>query len=105
MQLGKEILRCSCHSKEHEIEFCYDDEFFYAMIHLAPHSFWQRVKHAIKYIFGHRCAYGDFDEMIFTEAEVKKLLTLIYDYSYNHRHFMEGEKTKVIRKEQEVDAI
>lgn len=98
MQLRKEILRCSCHSKEHEIEFAYDDEYFYAMIHLTPLPFWQRVKHAFKYIFGYRCSYGDFEEMIFTDGEIKKLITLIHDYSFDHRHFMEGEKTKIVEK-------
>jgi len=98
MQLKKEILRCSCHSKEHEIEFAYDDEFFYAMIHLTPLPFWKRLINGIKYVFGHRCIYGDFDEMIFTDIEVKKLLDLIHNYSYDHRHFVNGEKTKVMEK-------
>jgi len=94
MQLQKEILRCSCHSKEHELEFAYDDEFFYCFIHLATLPFWERVKNGIKYIFGYRCTYGDFDEMIFEEQQLSKLSQIIHDYRYISMKLTKGTKNE-----------
>lgn len=42
-------------------------------------SFWKRIKNAIKYIFGHRSIYGDFDEFIFKKEDANKLQAIV-DY-------------------------
>ena len=57
---------CECFSLEHLVCLSYfegDDEA-YIHIHLAQETFWTRVWHALKYIFGYRCRYGDFDEFL-----------------------------------------
>ena len=46
-------------------------------IHLAKLSFWDRLKHGIKYIFGYRCMYGDFDEVILKKEDVHKLERIV----------------------------
>ena len=46
-------------------------------IHLAKLSFWDRLKHDIKYIFGYRCMYGDFDEVILKKEDVHKIEKIV----------------------------
>lgn len=81
--MDEEILKCACSSAEHQIIISVDkedgDKMVYCTIHLAPHSFFKRLKNGIKYIFGHRCVYGDFEEFIF-EPKHKDKIKKIYDY-------------------------
>lgn len=74
----QETLICQCNSVEHQISFNWieDKELegeVYMEIHLAKLSFWDRLKHGVKYIFGYRCRYGDFDEVILKKNDVHKL--------------------------------
>lgn len=77
-KMQQETLICQCNSIEHQISFSWieDKELegeVYMEIHLAKLSFWDRIKHGIKYIFGYRCRYGDFDEVILKKEDVWKL--------------------------------
>lgn len=74
----QETLICQCSSGEHQFSFVWwEDEDLegevYMEVHLKPLSFWQRVKNGIKYIFGHRSIYGDFDEVILKKEDAPKL--------------------------------
>lgn len=78
----RETLICQCHSIEHQISFNWVEyegieseleKEVYMDVHLTPLSFWQRLKHGIKYIFGYRSMYGDFDEFIFKKEDAYKL--------------------------------
>lgn len=74
----RETLICQCHSVEHQISFSWieDKELegeVYMEIHFAKLSFWDRLKHRVKYIFGYRCRYGDFDEVTLKKNDVHKL--------------------------------
>ena len=74
----QETLICQCNSVEHQFSFVWwEDEDLegevYMEVHLKPLSFWQRVKNGIKYIFGHRSIYGDFDDVILRKEDVHKL--------------------------------
>lgn len=76
--MNREFLICQCETTEHQIVFCYDNEddppVVYLEVHLNPEkSIFQRVIHAIKYIFGYRCKYGDFDSFIFKQEDRYKL--------------------------------
>lgn len=79
--MDNETFICQCDSPEHILIFYYfPDEKggdVYATIHLKPDSFWKRIKNAIKYIFGHRSKYGDFDEFIFKSSDVDKLKKIV----------------------------
>ena len=37
----------------------------------------KRIIHAVKYIFGHRSAYGDFDEFIFNPKDADRLQSVV----------------------------
>lgn len=64
--MEEKLIRCMCHSPEHQLIIDYDEEdnIAYIEYHLRPLPFFQRIKHAVKYIFGHRSIYGDFDEVL-----------------------------------------
>ena len=77
-----EFILCSCNSLEHQIALCYDDEYnvVYCNIHLVKKSFFKRLWHAIKYVFGYKCKFGAWDEFIIDNHNVnsfKKVLNKI----------------------------
>jgi outer membrane protein OmpA-like peptidoglycan-associated protein len=45
----------------------------YIQVHLLPLRWWERLWHGIKYIFGYRSRYGDFDEFLFKPEDYKSL--------------------------------
>lgn len=46
---------------------------------LLQQNFWQRLKYAIKYVFGYKSKYGAFDEFIFRKEDADKLQSIV-DY-------------------------
>jgi len=70
---------CQCNSTEHQLIFSYfpDDKEVYVSVHLIPNRFWKRLINAIKYIFGHKSEYGDFDEFIFKSEDADKLQSVV----------------------------
>lgn len=67
--MKQKLFVCDCNSVEHQIVITYfsDEEYgeIYCSIHLQPEpNFLKRIRNAVKYIFGHRSIYGDFDEFI-----------------------------------------
>lgn len=74
----QELFICACNSVEHQLVISYfTDERggdVYCCIHLKPESnIFKRIWKAVKYIFGHRSIYGDFDEFIFKPGDTDKL--------------------------------
>ena len=81
-KMQQETLICQCSSMEHQFSFMWieDKELegeVYMEIHLAKLSFWDRLKHGVKYIFGYRCRYGDFDEVTLKKEDVHKLEKIV----------------------------
>lgn len=73
---------CKCNNIEHQIIFVCDlledDKQVYLNIHLIPErNIFKRIKNAIKYIFGHRSIYGDFDEFILDSSYANELLDIV----------------------------
>lgn len=77
----REICICKCTSIEHQLVFTYftngETDDVYVSVHLVPASFWTRLVNGIKYIFGHRSKYGDFDEFIFDKKDADKLQRVV----------------------------
>ena len=58
---------CACHSSEHQILTEYDEKYnqIYVQIHLSTHkNFFKRIWVAIKYVFGYKSRYGEWDNII-----------------------------------------
>ena len=69
---------CACGDTEHQLIMRYfgddDDPEVYVSVHLTPeYKWWKRVILGIKYIFGYRSKYGEFDEFIFKPNDYEKL--------------------------------
>lgn len=80
----EELLVCQCSSMEHLITIVYwdDDEpkEVYVNIHLVnERNIFKRIVNAIKYVFGYKCKYGDFDEFILRKEDADKLQKVV-DY-------------------------
>ena len=53
-----------------------EDKMIYCSIHLVTLPFWQRLLGAIKYVFGYKCKYGNFEEIILNHKHADKLIEL-----------------------------
>ena len=64
--MEEQLIICECHNPEHQMIFEYDNDLncVYVEYHLSPMPFFKRLLHGIKYIFGYRSKFGDFDEII-----------------------------------------
>ena len=72
----KEIFVCSCNSLEHQMLFWYEEEYnlFYTEVHLVTHrNFFNRLWRGLKYAFGHRSRFGEWDEFLFDTEDLRKL--------------------------------
>ena len=76
-----EILICECGSAEHQAVLCFNDDedlgrMVFVEIHLMPLVWYKRLWHGIKYIFGYKCCFGDFDEMILSPKHARQIYGL-----------------------------
>lgn len=75
-------IECMCQSLEHTIRVCVDkeDEFtpLWIDVHLIQYRPWyKRVWPAIRYIFGHKSKFGDFDTCCLERAQAEKIIAAI----------------------------
>lgn len=81
--IKNEILICDCNTPEHQLIFSYfdDSEIGYnevcLYVHLNKRPFLKRIIHGIKYIFGYKSQYGEFDVFIFNPDDIEKLENVI----------------------------
>jgi hypothetical protein len=67
---------CDCISPEHILRFTWDpeDKLVYTEIQLVQwRNIWKRIWVAIRYVFGHQCAYGTWDCTIMGRPAMVKL--------------------------------
>lgn len=80
--MSSTLYTCACASAEHILIL--NDEFsdyLYLQIHLAPQPFFKRLVNGVRYIFGGRSKYGDFDEIIFTPGSALELSDHLTNWS------------------------
>lgn len=84
----QELVLCQCENAEHQLIFrAFKDDvdpWVYVSIHLCKLPFWKRLYNGVKYIFGHRSMYGDFDEIILTSDHCKQLQKVVRYLAVNH---------------------
>jgi len=75
------ILICACHSFEHQIIFSVLEEDTPEMsvnTHLITHkNVFKRIWVAIRYVFGYKSRYGEWDEFIFKLENIEDLKTYL----------------------------
>ena len=84
----QELFICACNSVEHQLIISYStdekDGYVYCSVHLKPErNIFKRIWKAIKYIFGHRSIYGDFDEFIFKSEDAGRLQQVVNYLKFN----------------------
>lgn len=82
MEVDRLIIICECHSPEHQVLFWYDDEDdeLYCEVHLSDQPFFRRLWGGLKYIFGYKSRYGNWDNTIFSPENCKKLRDYLNKY-------------------------
>lgn len=82
--MKQESFICECENPKHLIIFSYSDDEIsndvYMTVHINPcYGFWKRLVHAMRYLFGHKSKYGDFDTFIFKSEDADRLQKIV-DY-------------------------
>lgn len=85
---SKEVFICECFSTEHQLVVSYmpgenklDYDELNFEVHLHPtYGFWRRVWSAIKYIFGYRSRYGNWDNFMVNVNDADKLITILQKF-------------------------
>lgn len=80
MKEKPEIFICSCGSFEHQLIFWYDEDE--NDIHVYHHiityrNFFKRLWVGLKYAFGYKSRYGEFDSFIFQPEDLDRLNTFL----------------------------
>jgi len=76
--MESKFFECACYSSEHTLKFMYDGEDLWTEIYLHQYkSFFKRICCAIKYVFGYKCKWGDFDCFVFKTEDLPKFRDMI----------------------------
>lgn len=81
--MERKIFICECHNLEHQVSFWYDedDDSLYVEPHLVTHrNFFKRLYVGIKYTFGYKSRYGEFDEIVLSPESQKELMKYLKKY-------------------------
>ena len=73
---------CKCGLREHQFSMLYEDDCLAFVVHLSSRGFFRRVWKAIKYVFGYRSKYGDWDEILVSRTEAERIRGFIGEYLY-----------------------
>lgn len=71
------VIRCDCHSVEHQIVVSVDDEFFYFEPHLCKRNIFQRIKYGLLYILGRQSSTGAFAEVLVRQENIDELVDFL----------------------------
>ena len=80
MSLQKHVVLCDCHSPEHQfiIIKATRDQDVWLEIHLSQQpGFFNRLWIGLKYAFGYRSRYGDFDSILVSPEDQAKIVELL----------------------------
>lgn len=98
-----EIIICDCGSAEHQMVLRFDDDkdlgrMVYVEIHLVNKRWYERLWIGLKYIFGYKCCYGNFEDMILSSKHARQVYDL---YRFLNRSNLEASET--MREKDEID--
>lgn len=78
-----EYLECSCSTPEHTVRFAKDEDFLYMTFFLDGGPWHRRLWNAVRYLFGYKCRYGHFDEVVLGREEVERLVGILRKFHEN----------------------
>jgi len=79
--MKRTLFTCRCGSLEHMFVVSADEEDAFIEVHLAPAPWHKRIVRALKYIFGHRSRYGNFEEILLDPATAVVLADQLLDWA------------------------
>lgn len=110
-KIEKELFICECHSPEHQFILTYieggfiktreveylEEDMLSITIHLANYkSFWKRLISGIKYIFGYKSRYGNFDSILFDPKDCDRLIHYLQKFKESNeaarQHYAKKDK-------------
>lgn len=96
-----DIIICECGSAEHQLVLHFDDDKdlgrqIFVEVHLVPLVWYKRLWQGLKYIFGYKCCYGNFEEIILTSKHLKKLRQMCRFLSNSDRQLISPDEFKQI---------
>lgn len=73
---------CDCGDVTHQFVVIIDnyknsDPEVFVEVKLNPLPFWKRLIHGIKYIFGYKCRFGDFNEICLNKSHISNLEKIV----------------------------
>jgi hypothetical protein len=74
--MERKIFVCECSSLEHQVSFWYDEDenTLYVETHLVTHkNFFKRLWVGLKYAFGYKSRFGEWDEILLDPKSQKEL--------------------------------
>lgn len=74
---GFRYLECRCSTPEHTVRFAKDEDSMYITFFLSFGPWYERLFVATKYLFGYKCRYGHFDEIVLGRKEVENLVRIL----------------------------
>jgi len=88
--MKREYIECECGTPEHTLRFTWEDgpdwPEIYVEVHLDHHyGIFKRIWYGIRYIFGFKSVYGQFDEATLSYDKVKQLKTLCERWMKTHQ--------------------
>jgi hypothetical protein len=109
--LKTDLFVCTCGDVQHQLIVRYwkglvhkeDKPEVFVEVLLNPElNIWKRIVNAVRYIFGYRSKYGDFDEVILEPSDYKKIYN-IARYLRTAHDFEVHEEGKKEHDAQEAD--
>ena len=102
----RELIVCECGLTEHQFLLAlyeWEDEVeVYLESHLSTYrNFFKRVWVAIRYIFGYRCKYGEWDCVMLGEEQLQQMLDFIFMASVRIKAKQEDMELELIREKGE----
>lgn len=96
-----EIIICDCSSAEHQMVLHYDDDKdlgrqVFVEMHLVSLVWYKRLWLGIKYIFGCKCKYGNFEEVILLPKHARQIYGL---YRFLRPSVSSEELKKIVNKD------
>lgn len=76
----REFVLCECGSAEHQLIFraFEDEDEVYVHVHLHTRDgFFKRLWTGVKYAFGHRSRFGEWDEVVLSKQHLQQLKNVI----------------------------
>lgn len=97
----REVFICDCNSLEHQYSIWYDEEDnqLWFEPHLVNMPWYLRIGLALKYVFGHKSNYGDWDSTIVKVEDMPRLI----DYMANVISEDKKRENMVIKPSPSVD--